>query len=122
MAINLGRHDYTSVDVIIKDRFVKTCTMAKDNSAIIVDIWIEHDSKGNSIIEKVEYFFYEGDDDAYSHRAYLWEGKVNSLKKYFSLEQEIYNLFFEKYPIFFNENERWGGIRTILDNIRPYVR
>ena len=33
MAIKFGRHDYTSVDVIIKDRFIKICTMAKDNSA-----------------------------------------------------------------------------------------
>ena len=122
MAINLGRHDYTSVNVFIKDRYVMICTMAKDNSAIIVDVWIERDNKGNHIIEKIEYFFYEGDDDAYSDRAYLWEGKVNSLKKYFAIEQEVYNLFFEKYPSFFNEDERWGGIRTILDNVRPYVR
>ena len=122
MAIKLGRHEYTTIDVIIEDRFIKVCTMAKDYSAIIVDIWVDWDNKGNRIIEKVEYFFFEGSNDVYSYNGKLWEGKVNSLKKYFTLEQEIYNLFFEKYLAFFNEKESWGGIRAILDNIRPYVK
>ncbi len=122
MAINLGRHDYSTIDVIIEDRYIKVCTTAKDHSAIIVDIWLDWDNKGNRIIEEMEYFFFEGDSDVYSYNGKLWEGKVNSLKKYFAVEQAVYSLFFEKYLAFFNSEESWGGIRSILDNIRPYVR
>lgn len=122
MAIKFGRHEGANIDIVIPDRYIKVSITAEDLTGIMVDIWVDQDNKGNNIIEKVEYFFFEGDNDYYSDRAYLWEGKVNSLKKYFALEQVIYDLFFEKYPSFFNEDERWGGIRAILDNIRPYVR